>query len=530
MIRMLDILDFAKNSAINVIIQSAATAPITPTGGMIWYDSTDQIYKYYHQSSGTFYPFGPTGTFLQSVSFSQLLSSTGVNKTFVVGTTGLLTYETNGIINANQYFGDSTVKVAQGGLGISSLSSSGVLYAGSPTGAIQQDSLFVYDVSQRHLGIATQSPIAVLSLGTGYGPHMYLAPKDLATVPIDNTMEYEGSGIYFTDEIGGRHLIASADMSLADFFTGILPVSKGGTNNNGFNSYGVIQSSGSKLVSLVMPTGANALVIQTTGTSRILQGSVTGQILGWSSTGWAVYNTFLPITSGTISMRSDTLANHSGVLFSSFASGEYLRHNGSNWINATGEAAGAGGPHTHVSTDITDFSEVVDDRVGALITAGTGIIVNYNDAGGTLTIHTSGSPGGVTDHGALTGLGDDDHTNYIHISNARTITTQHVFQPGSQISPFILGNNATGIYVTGLNADLVDGLHASSFSLTGHTHTASEVTDFSEAVDDRVNTLIVAGTGIKIDYNDGTNTLLIQSTGYLTMSQIMALGVFGGPF
>ncbi len=48
---------------------------------------------------------------------------------------------------------------------------------------------------------------------------------------------------------------------------------------------------------------------------------------------------------------------------------------------------------------LVDFQERVDDRVAALLLAGTAISIVYNDTAGTLTIN--GQPG-VTDHGALT--------------------------------------------------------------------------------------------------------------------------------
>lgn len=47
---------------------------------------------------------------------------------------------------------------------------------------------------------------------------------------------------------------------------------------------------------------------------------------------------------------------------------------------------------------------------------------------------------------------------------------------------------------------------------TSHTHTASQVTDFSEAVDDRVASLLVAGTNITLSYNDVANTLTIAAS------------------
>lgn len=52
--------------------------------------------------------------------------------------------------------------------------------------------------------------------------------------------------------------------------------------------------------------------------------------------------------------------------------------------------------HTHTSAAVTDFSEAVDDRVAALLTAGTNITLTYNDAAGTLTIDASGGGGGAS--------------------------------------------------------------------------------------------------------------------------------------
>jgi hypothetical protein len=53
---------------------------------------------------------------------------------------------------------------------------------------------------------------------------------------------------------------------------------------------------------------------------------------------------------------------------------------------------------TQAATTISDFSEAVDDRVAALVVAGTNMTVTYNDAAGTLTFDAAGggSPGGVS--------------------------------------------------------------------------------------------------------------------------------------
>jgi hypothetical protein len=87
-----------------------------------------------------------------------------------------------------------------------------------------------------------------------------------------------------------------------------------------------------------------------------------------------------------------------------------------------------------------------------------------------------GGGAGATDHGALTGLTDDDHSQYVHITTARTIDAVHTFNPGSATAWCILGANATGQLITGLNADELDGLSSADFATAIHTHATTDVT------------------------------------------------------
>lgn len=82
-----------------------------------------------------------------------------------------------------------------------------------------------------------------------------------------------------------------------------------------------------------------------------------------------------------------------------------------------------------------------------------------------------GGGGGVTDHGALTGLADDDHAQYLNTSRHGAIT----------------GNP--------------------------HSTTAADLSDFAEAVDDRVAALLTAGSNITLTYNDASGTLTIAASG-----------------
>jgi hypothetical protein len=85
--------------------------------------------------------------------------------------------------------------------------------------------------------------------------------------------------------------------------------------------------------------------------------------------------------------------------------------------------------------------ERVDDRVAALLQAGTNITLTYDDVNDTLTVDAAG--GGVTDHGALLGLADDDHPQYAQHAAAETISAAWLFtgQPTVQNTALVLDND-----------------------------------------------------------------------------------------
>lgn len=86
------------------------------------------------------------------------------------------------------------------------------------------------------------------------------------------------------------------------------------------------------------------------------------------------------------------------------------------------------------------------------------------------SLPNTSSGGGVTDHGALTGLADDDHTQYL-------TTTRHS-------------------------------------AITGNPHStvAADITDFNETVRDTIGTALVAGSNVTITVNDGADTITVAAT------------------
>lgn len=83
---------------------------------------------------------------------------------------------------------------------------------------------------------------------------------------------------------------------------------------------------------------------------------------------------------------------------------------------------------------------------------------------------TNSSGGGVSDHGALTGLADDDHTQYLN-------TTRHT-------------------------------------AITGNPHgtVAGDISDFNETVRDVIGTALVAGSNVTITVNDAGDTITVAAS------------------
>ena len=131
-----------------------------------------------------------------------------------------------------------------------------------------------------------------------------------------------------------------------------------------------------------------------------------------------------------------------------------------------------------------------------------------------LRVSVSATINGVTqnDHGLLFGLGDDDHFQYLHINTARTVEANHTFTNGLTISSGLL-SATSGNFTSSLQ------LNGTNVSVSGHTHTSSDITNFNSAVsgllptiansgDNRILTSAGTATGINGESNatfDGTN-------------------------
>lgn len=149
----------------------------------------------------------------------------------------------------------------------------------------------------------------------------------------------------------------------------------------------------------------------------------------------------------------------------------------------------------------------------------------------------SGGGGGGGDHGALTGLADDDHAQYhndargdarytplAHAAHASDASLRdRATHTGTQSADTVVDGTTNKAYTateqsklagiaTGATANSTDASLRDRATHTG-TQTASTISDLTETIQDMLSTFLVAGTNITLTYNDGSNTLTVAASG-----------------
>ena len=141
--------------------------------------------------------------------------------------------------------------------------------------------------------------------------------------------------------------------------------------------------------------------------------------------------------------------------------------------------------------------EEVQDIIGSTFIDSASVDFTYNDAGNTMQATVVQS---AIDHGSISGLGDDDHTQYLNNSrgDARYYTKTQLdggqldnrYYTESEVNASLalkINSSEKGIAngVATLDASVkipVAQIPALPYAPTSHTHTASQVTDFTASV------------------------------------------------
>ena len=214
----------------------------------------------------------------------------------------------------------------------------------------------------------------------------------------------------------------------------------------------------------------------------------------------------------------------------------------------------ANNAHSHTSSNISDFTESVQDTVGAMISGNSesGITVTYTDSSGKLNFNVDDSvialTGAVTGSATMTNLGNV------------TIATTHTADPTITLSGAVTGSGtmtnlgnvaitttATADPTLTLSGDLSGSAtftNLGNATLTAtvannsHTHVSSNITDLTETVQDLVGGMVAgnsesgitvtyndSGAKLNFDVNDPTITLTGDVTGSATMTNLGSMSI-----
>lgn len=173
-----------------------------------------------------------------------------------------------------------------------------------------------------------------------------------------------------------------------------------------------------------------------------------------------------------------------------------------NHANHTGIAATYDDVNNRVDLSLVD--EYIDDRVAALLVQGSNVTLTYDDVANTLTIAASSS-GSLTQEEvqdfAAPLLNHANHTNITAVyddANNRVDLTANI-RTQEEIEDFSA-------------ALLTSGVHNGISVIYDDANNRVDLAILDEAIDDRVNALLVQGTNITLTYDDVANTLTIDST------------------
>lgn len=391
---------------------------------------------------------------------------------------------------------------------------------------LYNDSVNFYDALQ--LVAATPSTPTDLS-NTVDASNIYLNSSTGADTTLLPATTTEAGVMSAADKVRANALItlsgvAASSLNLGTFTGTIIP--------DNLTIKAALQSLETNIAAIPVIAAGNLVSAST----PITVTSGTGAVIGAGTT--LTFNPSLVLLSAlggslTLSQLSVTGAS----------SGQFLMFNGTNWATTTytppiqdhntltGKQGGATSQYYHLNQTVYDklnsatASSVIGRGIGTgevdIITATKSLIVT---AGELRLINDSTSPGnnkyygtdgsgvkGYFDASVFAGVTEVQVTDSVNIDFTVTnpTTTPNITADliDTGITPSSYGS------VTSVATFTVDAKGRLSVAATVPIAIPSTaITDFAEAVDDRVNSLLVAGTGITLVYNDIANTMTINGT------------------
>ena len=150
----------------------------------------------------------------------------------------------------------------------------------------------------------------------------------------------------------------------------------------------------------------------------------------------------------------------------------------------------------------SDFNEKVDDRVNALIVAGTGISTSYDDSAGTLTIN--GQVGDITGVTAGTGLTGGGTSGDISVAVSVDDSSIEIDSDSLQVK-------ASGITNAMLAGSIANDKLAGSIANAKLANSTITVTDGSNSTDTALGGTITFSAGEGIDVAESSGTITVSA-------------------
>lgn len=198
--------------------------------------------------------------------------------------------------------------------------------------------------------------------------------------------------------------------------------------------------------------------------------------------------------------------------------------------------------HTQAASTITDFTEAAQDAVGAMVADTTTINATYTDATPELkfdVIDNTSTQKVLVNKGGGTAVGPRREINFIEDTGMTITVADDAGNDRINVTLASSGGGGGGsLDVKEGNSGVVAGASAIDFDASdfniadagsgratvalaygtsagtpaegNHTQAASTITDFNEAAQDAVGTILVDGTGINFTYSDGTPSITAE--------------------
>ena len=293
--------------------------------------------------------------------------------------------------------------------------------------------------------------------------------------------------------------------------TGVLSVANTDTNITLSGSAGAVTID--LAATIDVDTSGNAGTATTLETSRTIS-------LGGSLSGSVSFD-----GSQDVTITADIVAD--SVALGADTTGDYVA--GASASGAGISVSGSGGEGSNLTIENTGVTSVSGTNNEITVSASAGAVTiglpNDVTVGGDLTVTGNLTVSGSTTYLNTATLEVEDNLIVLNSNVTGTPTTDAglEIERGSYTNTSLYWDESENKWTVDVVADSAASASATALSLEGHTHVASDVTDFNTAVDSEIDAYLTGSDSISISSGSIDITLLSGSGSYLTTASGLAV-------